>query len=957
MKFLRSLLVLCAAASVSVSVSGAEKIRKRILPAPVVVSQAQLKYPLETSRNGFSYYTRWTDWPLFMNCPPDGNKNYRGLSDQEYLFLAKTVKNYGMDGFSPFLPSEKKISECRTVWNDFAAMDPECKLLPIWNLYSHPDSVRLALESPATLKINGKVPILFYGVYPEAKRKELTSELKNRYPDQLLLLLTDGLYDNAFENKFRKGTVTEKDVEQIKDNLRNILRDGDGFYLARRPRNFPENGVLYRAFYEYTVKLISEVMAEPEFENKLMALPAGVEHCNSGNIGYSLISDGTATLRGFMDIALKYNADIINIPEWDEENENSSLRPTVFKGLSLMRLMRYYTSLGKNQTCSGLPGDDTSLPNLIVSFRKMLVPGEKFKLELLHIPDGVGERPYEAQVKLKSADGRDLHTFPSVKLGGNGLQNADLILPSEKLVGEPLLIPELTLKHEDGSSWNCASFGAAALVPTAINDYEEIHLGIRDVLQAEKAEFTVSPLPDKKFEVGGKFLFKENVRYLELLENGRCIYSFTAPGEPTWRDDREYAALEISLMSALRPIKCSGEISITAPEAAWKTAQVVNSAVRIEKNRVHFRNMTLSNWETRAVAAIPRKKLAGCQVKVAIPGFCEQSFSFEDLLKLENYAIYGKNGFVLSFSRQGRQEIHPRPQDRKDFAFSVVVTQEKADSVLMFQAVTPEGRQFRSKAFCLNRGGNVPLRTVAVWSDTEKRPVKLQVSADRTPEIDYLFTDRHGSTLPAEAGRNFWASRGGYTMHSTGKGGGATSFYGIGNLPATGNYSVNVVCGMPELRREDSKNILYFDGIGNYITLPQGVIPRRTAFSMELTVCPDEDFSGNCLLIGSQTCRGTHSGLRIYLRKGFLCYEFMDRNQELTWRETGIQIPNGRWTALKITRDLENIIFELDGKTAGSFPCPNPGIFDTLAVVGGSGKGGDYFKGKIGKLKVRPYLE
>ena len=518
------------------------------------------------------------------------------------------------------------------------------------------------------------------------------------------------------------------------------------------------------------------------------------------------------------------------------------------------------------------------------------------------------------------------------------------------------MTPEVTIR-QGNSSWRCDSFGATALVPTAINDYEEFHLGVRDVLQAEKAAFSAAPLTDGKFEIGGNFVFKEKVRQLELLENGRCIYSFTAPGEPTWRDDRKYAAVVVSLMSALRPLRCSGEISVSSPDAAWKTAQVVDPGLRIKKNRIRFKNMVLSNWEARAVAAIPRGKLPGCKIKIAIPGFCEKSFSLADLLKRENYAIYGKNGFVLSFSRQHRQEIHPRPQDRKTFEFSAVVTPEKADSVLMFQAVTPEGRQFRSRPFCLNGGGNAPLRTVSVWSDTEKRPVRLRVSSLRAPEINYLFTERHGSSLPSAAGRNFWASRGGYTMHSTGKGGGATSLYGIGNLPAVRNYPENAVCGMPEMRRGKEGNILCFDGIGNFITLPQGVIPRRTACTMELKLCPEGDFDGNCLLIGSQTCRGTHSGLRIYLRRGCICFEFMDKNQKLSRRDTGIRIPNGRWSNLKITRDLENIVFELDGKVSGTFPCPNPGIFDTLAIVGGSGRGNDYFKGKIGRLSVKPYLE
>ena len=76
------------------------------------------------------------------------------------------------------------------------------------------------------------------------------------------------------------------------------------------------------------------------------------------------------------------------------------------------------------------------------------------------------------------------------------------------------LCVEVTIR-QGNSSWRCDSFGAAALIPTAINDYEEFHLGVRDVLQAEKADFAVTSLPDGKFEIGGKFVFKENVRQLE----------------------------------------------------------------------------------------------------------------------------------------------------------------------------------------------------------------------------------------------------------------------------------------------------------------------------------------------------------------------------------------------------------------------------------------------------------
>ncbi len=931
--------------------------RKRVLPQILFFAQAQLKYPLNTRTTNYSYYERWTDWPLFLNAAPDGTASYGVLSDADYVFSANILKNYGMNGFSVFLPSNKKIDRSSVLWSDFASRKPDNTLLAAWDGNSQPDAVALAVNSRASLKIGDKTALLFYAAYPAPKRKPLIAELRKKYPDKVLLLLTDEIYDSSFENKLNNGTLTLKDIESIRQKLRETLRDGDGFYLSRRPRNSSQNGILNLRLYELLVRIVSGVMAEPEFQKKLLVLTAGIEHNNSYNIGFSLVSDGTATLRGFLDVALKYNPDIINIPEWDEQNENTSLRPTVFKGLSMMRIMRYYTEKAKGTHDFSLPGDDLNIPNLIVSTRKMLVLGEKFKLELLHLPDGKENKTYMATVMLKNEKGETVHTFPPVSFSADTFTADNLVLPSEKFAAEQVLIPELQIATASGRTLQFSGFGATALVPTAINDYEEFHQGLRDMIIPRECALKLSPLPDGDSVITGKLEFKENVRNLELLENGRCVYSFSDNGSPSWRDDQKYAVLDVSLMSALLPMKVSGEITVSSPQAAWKVLGVVNPGLNVRKERLFFSSMNLSNWEARALVSIPGTELQTAKIHVNIPGFCEKTFSFADLAARDHYAIYGEKGFVISFNRQYRQAGHALPQDRKSFDMLLTLRPERRDSVFQFQAVTPEGRQWRSVPLLALSGQKSQMRKIQVFSDTENRPVTLQVGANRVEDIRYELTDRYGTSLPVSAGRCYWASRGGYLLHSTYKGGGATSLYAIGNLPANSNYPADAVCGVPELKGEDGTAVLNFDGKGNFITLPQGVLPRRTAYSMTMEIAPDKDFSGNCLLIGSSTCRGAHGGLRIFVRNGKLAFEFMNKELKCTFRDTGIVLPTGVWSKLRISRDLEKLTFELDGKIAGEFACPGIGVNDTLSIVGGSGQKHDYFKGKIKALSIQHYIE
>ena len=72
----------------------------------------------------------------------------------------------------------------------------------------------------------------------------------------------------------------------------------------------------------------------------------------------------------------------------DEENENTHFRPTVCNGFSAARILRYFADRSVGRALDVLPGDDVTIPNLIVSYRKSLVAGEPIEVEVRNVPDG-----------------------------------------------------------------------------------------------------------------------------------------------------------------------------------------------------------------------------------------------------------------------------------------------------------------------------------------------------------------------------------------------------------------------------------------------------------------------------------------------------------------------------------------------------------------------------------------
>lgn len=116
---------------------------------------------------------------------------------------------------------------------------------------------------------------------------------------------------------------------------------------------------------------------------------------------------GTSTLRNIMRRVLKHNPDYVLFFEWNEANENTCFQPTVYSGQTVGRLIKYYSHLSKGKPFAPYAGEDASIPNLTLSHRATLKPGEVLRFELLNIPDGTPE-PY---------DHRTVEAYGSIRQG------------------------------------------------------------------------------------------------------------------------------------------------------------------------------------------------------------------------------------------------------------------------------------------------------------------------------------------------------------------------------------------------------------------------------------------------------------------------------------------------------------------------------------------------------------
>lgn len=905
--------------------------RAPVFGRTMIFSQAQLKYSLQHG----NYFTYWVDWPLSMDASlKEENINFRGLQYPDYQKIQENMKLYDLDGLL-FWQAHVRFGWCsdiidftrRSQLRDFklvanfsSTFDPELDAPPI-------------LQSPDFLRLNDKVIVNLHS----RDWREHVKAVKEKFPERFLFLGL-GHLNWAHRAKINNGeALSDSEVETIRQTVREQLQFYDGFgwedtcvwtKLEHGKKRFATE------FHREMTRIAAEVFQEPEFKDKIFLGETVCGHENPSAHGYILSSDGTRTLRDSLQNNLDHGVDLINIPEWDEQNENTSLRPTVFNSYAHARILRYYMRHLKKQPPYHLPGDDLSQPPLIISMRKILTLGEKAEFELLNVPDNDTAQEYTATLAIKSLSGQILHQFPTVTLQASKLQEQRLELPTEKLATERVLLPELTVTFQGQEFHYSEGLPCICIQPTWNFDYKWVKQPLRDLLAITDASFQVAPAETSSnlLAVEANVSASEQLAFAEVLDNWDCVYSLADQQKFPWRENEDFYVFRIRYKAVRNNVKFSGSFRVEGADPIFLPSSNQTTAL---PHPVLWNDSPAGIWHRGFHVAIRRDEAQGAAFIIELQDLFSQTIPLSEAVDKQTMAFGGQDGFSFIIQRELRQWSHPERLNKRQVNLKTNIFPDHLSSVLQLQLISTSGKIWRSRPLL-----SAPLAQetlpVTVFSETAGHPVTVSAPRNLVPEISYQWDNGRGLVAVTEAGRPFYAMRGSYhDLASFRGGGGDQSADGIAPnqrqanafWPEPGNLAPSVSLDA------NGQQILTFDGNGQFVALPQGVIPRRTAFKLSFEIKPEQTKRRQTLLVSRRNVAGTIS--EFYLENDTVTAKYFNDKIKTFNVTSEAPVVAGQWSQITLEYDLSQLRLIVNGVTSPSVAAPGPGLYDHPAFLGG----------------------
>jgi Laminin G domain len=906
--------------------------RKRVLPRTMVFCRGQFKYGLGC-RGDVGYYGRWTDRPLLLDTSLKHGLKSGTVYFPDFEKMVENAQSYGLDGFG-FFPGNgscfyqdkyhEKIKDKKFTFLPEFGMIERCvkpKYQKIFDKFC---------KDPRTYKINGKTVWIIYrgdgtanwkSIY--AKWAKYLAGFRKRNDNKVLVLSgTNALDGQPFQNwvyRYNRGiALTDKEIKGLKNYLRETLKIFDGINISSATGMKTKDRKLDVKFYNnFLIPLVKSVLAEPAYKDKLFSLSGCIGHENCTRLGYTFDSDGTNTLRQYLDVALRAEPDLLNFKEWDEQNENTSIRPTVYNSFSSKRIFRYYIDKMKNKPLKAIVGDDESIPNLVLSVRKMLTLGEKLKIELLYIPDTEKKQTIEAKIILKSVDGKKIMELPKTIFNTSTIKAKIFYIPTEKLAKYQALTFAIETKYRGKTKTFEQGLPSTKLRATWNWDYKWVKIPLRDMLQPTSVKFAEAGNFDGSKIFTANIKTKEMIGMVEVMDNDAVVYAHSAT--PPWREDFKNIVLSFDQRALARITK--GETSFTvkgAKDAAWNSTSGDTYKYR---GRI--------DWYKRIFyLRIPRDQVKDAVVDYNIKDVVSGSIKVSDILKKWIVAIAGKKDYTLNVSRYQLQPFTPPLIKSKEVSFKILVRPALPTSTIKMRVVTVDGKIYRTKPILLKSAFSKKQTEISVYSSTAKKAVDLKVDSSRVQNIKYDFNPSRGAMLYTDAGRPFWGHFGGYTTAVTQRGGGETDYF----IPTRKGYFKNNKSCFPQWVKEDKGYSLKFDGFSNFVLLPQPVISRRSGFTASLDVKPLSN-KEQILIDHFSYYPGS---IKIFLKNYNLCAEYMPASMRLKKFNSGLKVSAGKWSSIKVIYNQRTLVFEVNGKQSKAFDCPGPGLYDTYTMIGGN---------------------
>ena len=915
--------------------------------------RSQLKYGLERD----DYLHRWYDRPLLGDVR-FAEKDDRGhfINVETWKRMAKLARLCG-HGFAAFTCTGGRddiLSRSLTSGAESEVLVEivgDCRFeggkAP--DLFESLRRIEEALRSPNAFRINGKVVITSYprirldaiGFYAE-----LNKEIRRRWGDKVALMPYFTPCPPEWIRPFDRAKM-----EQTKDELRKALRIVDGLCFAPSPMMNYNRRFHTRFVTEVTVPIIHSVLSEPEFRNKLLGMTSGCGHENCYRWNYAVDCAGTRTLRDCLKLADALRPDFVNTCEWDEENENTHHRPTVAQGFVCSRLLRYQTAKFERRAPEIWPGDDESVPNLVVSYRKALLAGEPIEVEVLNIPDGTfADKTFTVQLVLKNAAGKTVKTYPPQRLSANELRAAWFTSLATELLSEPVLKPELTVWCDGEVRTFSDGLWPLSLHVGRTLDFRWVKQALREKTAGVKSALAVGPVAaDGTVEVKGFVESPVALRSVEVLDGPDTVFLY----DPACPNRDQDGALAVRLcwqgLPWAHPQPVNGTIRIEgAPKARLAGEYVPNALVRGQE--IAFVNARVGGSQGSAYVDIPHEEVPTAEFVVDVPPFFVGRIKASELLEKDAVSMPAEAGMNLVFRRwlAARRLLPPCGGKRAEFSFKMRPT--TPDSVLRLQTIDRKYHVDYGAAHVFSRPTG-RLAEIAVFERDAETVSRVRVDAGRLTPFDFDFSPTRGGVVRSTGGLGEWGLLCGYTPQVSGYGGGESTY---GNVLLEGSVSAKAP-GWPRtvpgrVHEPDGSWSLKFSDMA-FVSLPQQVVPEYAGFVFELEANPDEVERKQGLFTTGQAYfnLGIEKGrvfVSLFLRNGYM--HPGERSEILVWGPT---IKTGEWSRIRVFWDRKVCRVDVNNKKGDPVKVSGDLFYPRHSALGVLQANDTFFKGRIRNVR------
>lgn len=874
----------------------------RIGSRPRVTAHTQIYARMQPYDLYSNYLDEWIDRPLYHN------RSWRDSADgQEQAFLrdVRAVQEYGIEGFtmlgSSYVPRYRRALQIlkKHSVSDFAFM-PGMSWSSRGSYNKLLDNVKTAFASPYTPRINGKVPVFTYVSCPLEEIRAFRERLAgDGYAD---VLLFDNLWLDMFAEYQQTGVLSEATLAEMEIAVRSKLEVLDGliFFAFHMFRDNKSDYTLKRKFYyelteKYVAPLFEKVYREPAFAGKLLGF--NLRHGYLGHMsGTNEAEYGTSQLREVLDIALLLNADILSLVEWNEANENTSFQPSLANSRALQRLLRFYARYLLGEPAAPNPGDDTAVPNLVLSARQTVKLGEKVRLELLNIPDSPEPLPYTVQLQLYSDRGELLKSFAPDALERNKLTAITYEIPSEELTEQDAVLPVLTVEYR-GEQLRFDSLQYIRLDASVGWNFKEIRQPLRDLLRLSQADFQVVPQADGSYAIRAAVASDEPLAAVEILDQEREVAAYER--ESAWDPEQN----RVVLLRFSKPKNEMVKLRLHIPGCTdyqfqpWGRPYSGFGKLSLADGILQGELLVWSKGSDFLLSIPAHTDAASAEIHLALEGYGETVLPLATLLERQSYGVELPGPVQVQFYHRRRLADHPRHPDEQRVVLQKTLRSDFENPCLQLRVVSRSGKIYRSRPVFPVQP-SAARSTLPVFSAYSGERKELQVPVNRIPILDYLFHPANGALL-LNRGAGRWQAE---------NGGGFRYLFPMNRvaLPEGAVHTAPHWSQGPEGNSE-----LHFDGRANYVILPMEALPTG-AFTLEFEAWTDS--AANQALF-------RHGALRLSSLDTFL----VDGKLQAAYAEMGVNFfnpveelpvnldfPVGRWNRVQISYDLQELRFKVN---------------------------------------------